>query len=424
MNKNLINFFTFFVSSVPVTLVTGPFISDALVSLSSFFFVIIIFKKKLYYLFNNFFFKSFFLFWILLIFSSILSYEKIISLKVSVFYIRFGIFSLLIFYLLRNSDNSKKYFLYSFLITLIIVIADTYLQFFTGENILGFKSSEEGTRLSSFFKNELIVGSYIARLFPLVIALIFINEIKYSKYIIFILFILVDTIVFLSGERTAFGIVMIFNFLYIFLIKEHRFLRLFALILSTAIIFFSINFNESINKRMIDQTYQELFDVNNKNKNNNNLIINFINNKIGIVVFTEQHQQHISTALKIFMDNKIFGAGPKMFRYICSDPKYNSGKWSCTTHPHNTHIQILAEVGLLGYSFVIIILLYLIKVFIFNFFGIFFKLKTNSNYQLVLFFSFFGTLFPFIPSGNFFNNWLSIVYYLPVGFYLHSVLKK
>ena len=57
MNKNLINFFTFFVSAIPVALVTGPFISDTIVSLSFFFFLIIIFKKKLYYLFNNFFFK-------------------------------------------------------------------------------------------------------------------------------------------------------------------------------------------------------------------------------------------------------------------------------------------------------------------------------------------------------------------------------
>jgi len=27
------------------------------------------------------------------------------------------------------------------------------------------------------------------------------------------------------------------------------------------------------------------------------------------------------------------------------------------------------------------------------------------------------TLFPLVPSGNFFNNWLSIAYYLPVGLY-------
>jgi hypothetical protein len=33
--------------------------------------------------------------------------------------------------------------------------------------------------------------------------------------------------------------------------------------------------------------------------------------------------------------------------------------------------------------------------------------------------SFLISLFPFIPSGNFFNGWLNIVYYLPLGFYLN-----
>ena len=31
----------------------------------------------------------------------------------------------------------------------------------------------------------------------------------------------------------------------------------------------------------------------------------------------------------------------------------------------------------------------------------------------------FINLWPFIPSGNFFNNWLSILYFYPVGFYLY-----
>ena len=29
-------------------------------------------------------------------------------------------------------------------------------------------------------------------------------------------------------------------------------------------------------------------------------------------------------------------------------------------------------------------------------------------------------LFPFLPSGNFFNNWLSIILFYCIGFYLYS----
>ena len=34
------------------------------------------------------------------------------------------------------------------------------------------------------------------------------------------------------------------------------------------------------------------------------------------------------------------------------------------------------------------------------------------------------TLWPFSPNGNFFNNWLMVVYSLPVGLYLQSIYSK
>ena len=36
----------------------------------------------------------------------------------------------------------------------------------------------------------------------------------------------------------------------------------------------------------------------------------------------------------------------------------------------------------------------------------------------LLLISFFITLWPIAPSGNFFGSWLNSVYYLPLGFYL------
>ena len=54
----------------------------------------------------------------------------------------------------------------------------------------------------------------------------------------------------------------------------------------------------------------------------------------------------------MFLDEPIFGKGVKMFRYHCSDPKFKN-KHSCTTHPHNTLIQILAELGIFGLFFLL-----------------------------------------------------------------------
>jgi hypothetical protein len=36
----------------------------------------------------------------------------------------------------------------------------------------------------------------------------------------------------------------------------------------------------------------------------------------------------------------------------------------------------------------------------------------------------FVTLWPIIPSGNFFNGWLNIIYYLPIGFLIWSLNKR
>ena len=32
----------------------------------------------------------------------------------------------------------------------------------------------------------------------------------------------------------------------------------------------------------------------------------------------------------------------------------------------------------------------------------------------------FINLFPFVPTGSFFNNWMSIIYFLPLGFFLKN----
>ena len=427
MTKQQKLFFTLIIIMLPVALVSGPFIPDLIVSISSLWFLILIINKKLYYLFNNFFFKLFFLFWLLLIFSSLLSIEKKISLETSFFYLRFGIFSLLVLYLLNNDNKFGKYFFYSILLTFLVVIFDTYIQFFTGKNTLGFPSNESGSRLSGFFNKELIVGSYIARMLPLVISFFFLYKHRYNHIFINALFLLASIIVFLSGERTSFSIIILINILYIFLIKEYRFLKISTFLCTILIIFFLAYNNGTLKKRMVTQTFSEFSINSNLNRGNSSLFLlsSFFHEKFGIAIFTEQHEQHIDTAFRMFLNHKFFGIGPKMFRYNCADENFNSGKWSCTTHPHNTHIQILAETGLAGYSILVYIFFQICKIFVVNFLSIFIKFRKiyNSN-QILLLISFFITLFPLYPAGNFFNNWLSIVYYLPVGFYLHSIYNK
>ena len=52
------------------------------------------------------------------------------------------------------------------------------------------------------------------------------------------------------------------------------------------------------------------------------------------------------------------------------------------------------------------------------------KERPYTDYQICLLAGFFITVWPLSPSGNFFNNWLMIIYSLPIGFYLQSIYSK
>ena len=52
------------------------------------------------------------------------------------------------------------------------------------------------------------------------------------------------------------------------------------------------------------------------------------------------------------------------------------------------------------------------------------KARYLTDYQVCLLSSLLITLWPISPNGNFFNNWMIIVYSLSIGFYLQSFNKK
>ena len=263
----------------------------------------------------------------------------------------------------------------------------------------------------------------MSRLFPLLLGIfIFIYEKEKSKFLqysLLLILILSGVIIFLSGERTALFYFILSNVFLFFFLKNFKKLRFISFGLSALILIISIIVNPSIKERMIDLTFEEL----KLNKNESDFISYNLDD---IVIFTDQHTQHYKSALNIYKDNLIFGVGIRNFRKVCHEEKYKISEISCSTHPHNTYVQLLSELGTIGFLFIIFILLYFINLI--------FKISKNKNlsdnslndFNLCLITSVLISLWPLSPSGNFFSNWLNIIYYLPGGFilFIHQSKKN
>jgi len=390
-------------------LVWGPFFPDLIVSISSLFFLFYILKNNDFYYLNNKLFLVFLLFCITSTISSLESDNISLSIKSSLFYFRIGVFSCFVWYLIDRNKKIINNFYYAIVICFSVLVIDGYFQYFSGQNIFGLKII--GDRASSFFGDELIMGSYLSRLFPLMFALFLIKrKHRYEIYFIAILFILVDILIFMSGERSAFFFLNLSTIFIIILIKEYQKFRLITFIVAIFCIFILSLYSPHLTNRMIKEPAKNM---------------GLIKSSAQPVIFTSVHDSLIRTSFNMFIDKPIMGHGPKMFREKCKDDKYAVGNWPCSTHPHNFYIQLLSETGIIGFLFLLSALGYVIYTAIRQLKSIIFRQKRPlTDYQVCLLAGILISVWPFSPNGNFFNNWLMIVYSLPVGFYLQSIYSK
>ena len=336
---------------------------------------------------------------------------------------RFLFYALAISWILKEYNISKKYFLYSLISIYFLLFFGSIYEFVLKKTCVAFRKGDvpifygdfffcsknlfignliRVDRISSFFGDEMIVGSFISRLFPLTIYLIY-NNFKNKNYqnYIFLLVTFITTItVILSGERVSlFNLFLFFLIILIFFNLKFKILSLsFFLILTVSIIFLF----PTLKERILKQTFSQIFFEDKK-----------------ITFFSIQHESHAIAAIKIFKDNPILGIGPKNFRFECRKEDYNISEFSCTSHPHNFYIQLLAETGILGIIIPLIFLFNILKFYIKLFLiKISNKLNDINVMKICIYSSFLITFFPLIPTGNIFNNWLSIIFYLPLGFFI------
>jgi O-antigen ligase len=451
----------------------------ACVFLGILYLIFCIIKKDFNDFKNNFFYFFLIIFFYINI-NSFFSFKPSISFETSLPYLRLIIFIVALSFFFKKNINLKIYFYYSFLICILILLLGSIFQIWSGYNPWGFIPNET-TRISSFFGNKLVMGSYVTRLLPLFLG---IGLLLNFKKLNFFLLLISSILVILSAERVSFAYFIICVVFYFYL--SFSFKNFFYSIIFFLIIFFSLFL-------IFPKNYERLFiHTYNQVKENKN-----------ILGLSYRHNLHYITAWNMFSDKKIVGQGLKSFRYLCDNPKYtveekiiddhtikspekgylsinpikingidhiqflvinnqsqvilnkninvttgslfkyfvdnrsqqvdrNQKIYSyyehpngCNTHPHNIYLQFLSELGIIGFILFSIIFIYSLSCMI-----ILAKKKLTKELtkiekcSILTLLCVVISMFPFFPSGSYFNNWILIISYLPIGFYLYLTKDK
>ena len=291
----------------------------------------------------------------------------------------------------------------SLLVCFLTLIIDGFIQYIFGKNIIGLP--KQGIRLSSFFGEELILGSYLSRLLPILIGVFFMTN--YSKkniniflFSIFLIFTII--LIYLTGERAAFFLTILSITYLIVMINKYS--KNIAITFFVSFIFITIiNLNSpSIQERMISYTKDQL-----------GLSDTSVNSSY-------VYKGHFLIARDLFKENPILGVGPKNYIQHCNNnQKFQVPPYVCTSHPHNTYVQLLAETGLLGTFMVFFLFIFISYLSAKHIFLKLFKNKNLFSFQeICIISSILITLWPLITSGSFFNNYLNVIYFYPIGIFL------
>ena len=405
-------------SLLPISMIIGNASININILLIDFLFLIYCIKFRLWSWLKRDVFLYLVVFYIFLNLNSLYSYSVLFENKEIFFWADHGVvrsflfikFILLVFAfsVLLKDDKILGLVHKSWFFIIIIVIFDVFFERFIGRNILG-NISIDSTRLVSFFKDETVVGGFIY-CFGFASTAYFINNNDKNKSILplMLIFLLLPLSIFVTGEKSNFIKSIFFFFIMIYFFKRNKY-NLDYRILVASLIFLIIclfTFNKNLRIKYTE-TYERIMAVENLKK------------EIGVMrpktIFDKMEQikyfSHYAVAIKIFKNHPISGVGNKKFRVECSKEKYfdKDDMWNnfrCSTHPHQVHLEILSEHGILGYF----LILCFITWFSIKNFKIALKNKdvyhlSNTSYVLIFF-------IPLLPTGGIFSTFSGSLFWV------------
>ena len=398
VNEKKVIYLIFF---LPIALFVGSTVSNLVIFLIIFIFIYEIFKRKKVNFLLNKEFIIFFVLYLYLILNSIFLAENYESITRAIGFIRFPILAYAIaFYCSIENNKYEKKILNFWFILFCIVTIDILFEFIVGFNLLGFKAIYHG-RIASFTGDEYKIGGYYFAFILFAISFLKYN-LKKNIYLILPFFLLTSLLI---GEKANFIKVIFITSFFIFFLDKSSYLK--KIFFMGGIIVFAIIMIQSM-PVFKSRFYKHIF----IDQNTNKFIL--IDKNIKDLAKSNQHINHYLTAIEVFKDNKIFGAGLKNFRDVSYKKKYNpiEGTRGGATHPHQIHFEILAETGLVGYILIFGMLIYFMNRGLKSFV----KSKNLLNLSALIFV--LATILPIIPSGSFFTSYTATLFWINFSFLL------
>ncbi len=394
---------------LPLSLATGPFLPDFFLSMIAMYFLCLTFKNKLFNYYKNIFVYIFGIFVAYIIINGLFSsdpYNSLILYNGPLFYFRYLFFILGAWYLIDQNPNLIKYFTYILVFVILFVVVDGLFQWSTGVNFFGFTPTPN--RIPGVFNDEEILGHFLAHVVPLAFALLLymINFGKKQIIMLMLFLVLSEVMIFITNDRAGFLRIFQFTLLLIFLSNRFKLFRIISFLLSLIIIAIILNFSSYSQERYLKGTINEVTST-----------------KIPYMPWSPMHERHFGLSFNFFKESPVFGNGPQFFKYTCiKKPEI----YGCTSHPHNIYFQNLAELGITGIVFLFIGFLYLLFVLFKQFLNVWFLRKKElylPDHLVALYSLAFILIWPLIPHGSFYNNWLNAMIYLPLPFIFYFQKK-
>ncbi|MDC3037760.1 O-antigen ligase family protein [Candidatus Pelagibacter sp.] len=404
----------------------------------SFFFITYLWIKNLLRI--DYVQKIFLFFLIYLILSNFLINYEIIDLKFfykNLMYLKFLLLFLTLDIIFKNINLVKKILFINFFF-LIFLIFEVYLQRSIGYEILGY-SIHSYNRVTGPYGEELVIGTLILYVGFHSFFYFLINKKFKSKINEFFYFVIFFNLyffsIYLTGERMNFLISLLLITLMIIILYKHRLKLFLSTFIFFILIFLTFHFNLTVSdkyktfadlirlKDKITQTdsskniiykKEDNLEIKNEDKDNEKTYFHVL----------DAHLLHFSVAKEIWKDNKLFGAGVRSFQRICGNYDYletfNKSK-SCSTHPHNFILELLAETGLLGIGIFIFLIIYIL---IKNFKKLLKIIKVPENNIIIISFLiiFIALIWPLKTSGRLFSNFYGTIFWF--NFFTFYILLK